>query len=378
MKWRIARAMVLTSLILSQINQDAQAIDLGPPGEEGSTGNPEVLGRKTFGTEDAVAEGTLNEGCLEYCPYTGVCIWLVCYGYSCEIETSEKIGHTSPDFVVASYTQPGETPWIEALEAYKDLNRSAAESVSGLFTEYAGKLVDGGMNWQDHDTNRQEEQELDTRERQRQLWFKEVNVIGNPLIDSHRELIESMDLYACPVDIDEFELVYSSEADGIAWRGYSPQTMLRAESWLPGSREVGTSWLTTWGSVHPRVGYLTGTEGPKVAAVTAQRAIDITTRENQPRVYTYPYDDLYPPNFRDPSDEQTDRWLMIHPAMEHQCYTFGQDPDYAVIDDGARNAEFEGYGYIYWSLVQCCEPVAGFYLFSIDIPPQCFSLSSFE
>jgi len=369
---KIASLVVSMLIALTLIPRGASAIDLGPPGERGSTGNTEVLGRTSFSTED-VAEGSVNEGCVEYCPYTGVCIWIVCTFFSCSVETSEKVGHTSPDFVVTSYMRSGESPWEEAKSAYGSASKEAVSTLTGLFTGIA-PMVDGGMNWKDHQVNEQDDDGLDTRERQRQLWFKETAVIGNPAIDVHREVIQSAGLHACPVDIDEFEPYFQSEFDAIAWRGLSPQTMLKWESWTPGAREIGQNWVVTWGSVHPRIGYLTGTEGPKVAAVTAQRAIDITTREDQMRVYRYPYDEVYPPNYRDPSDEKTDRWLMIHPAKEHKCYTFGQDQDYAVIDDGARNAEEEGYGYLYWSLVQCCEPLPGLLIATIDVPPVCVGL----
>ena len=365
------RLRSLPFLLLVLLSDGAVAVDWGTTGEQGSMSNPEVLGRRTFSTE-AVARGTINDGCLEYC-YTGVCVWVHCNPWTgCDYETSEKIGHTTPDFVVSSYRQPGENPWSEAKNAFGSTLEGIAQGIVGQFSPVT---VGGGMNWKDHEQQAMAEDPKDQREDQRQLWFKETSVIGNPVIDIHRELIEAVGLYACPVDIDEFEPYYQSEVDAIAWRGFSPQTMLRPESWVPGLREIGTSALFSWGSVHPRVGAVVGTEGPKVAAVAAQRAIDITTRKRQMRVYTYPYDDVYPPNYRSPSDEKTDRWLMIHPGMEHKCYTFGQDNDYAVIDEGARNSEFESFGYLYWPFVQCCEPVWGYVLVATyDISPVCVDL----
>lgn len=365
------KAIAYTIFVSVLLTSSAQAIDLGTTSEDGSKSNPEVLGRKSFSTED-VAIQSVNEGCLEYC-YTGVCIWVICDVYgNCDWETSEKVGHTTPDFVVSSYRHPGKNPWTEAKSAYGELAESAAQEITSSFIP---EMVGGGMNWSDHNLKDHTERPEERREDQRQLWFKEVAVIGNPAIDEHREIIESASLHACPVDFDEFEPYFQSEFDAIAWRGFSAQTMLRYESWLPGAREIGKSAIFSWGSVHPRVGQVTGTEGPKAAAVAAQRAIDIVTREDQMRVYNYPYDFVYPPNYRDPSNEATDKWLMVHPAKEHQCVTFGQDNDYAVIDDGARNSESENYGYIYWPFVECCVPVEGYILVgTIDITPICIDL----
>ena len=54
---------------------------------------------------------------------------------------------------------------------------------------------------------------------------------------------------------------------------------------IPGLREVGGFPLWTWGSVHPRTGWIVQASEPKAAAVLAQRAADIATRINQPHVY---------------------------------------------------------------------------------------------
>jgi hypothetical protein len=64
-----------------------------------------------------------------------------------------------------------------------------------------------------------------------------------------------------------------------------PLEMFYAASLIPGLREIGNWPLQTWGGVYPRTGWTTQAEEPKAAAVNAQRAGDIVTRDNQPHIY---------------------------------------------------------------------------------------------
>jgi len=81
--------------------------------------------------------------------------------------------------------------------------------------------------------------------------------------------------------------------------------------------------------------------------VTAQRAVDIATRAGQPHLYRQV------PGIPS-SNEQTDRWQMIHPKPELACRTFGRDRNYFEGRENHSGPTEGSYGWIYWPLHDCC------------------------
>ena len=297
-----------------------------------------------------IATAGNSEDCQEYC-FTGVCLWLICTPFGCEVETSAQIGHTAPDVVVSSYKEPGENPWSEMRVV---LEATAKASVSAQM----GALIDlpvygGGPNYPGRDTSHQEQR----GNKSRSLHFKETTVIGSPAT-AYRDALAATG-YVCPTKVEPFFPYFQSEFDALPWR-LGIAELLYPQSWIPGAREIGPWPLGTWGSVYPRHGFVTAVEAPKAAAVAAQRAIDIATREQQPHVY-----------FKvdiEESDEKTDRWQMISPVIDDECAPFGVvSEDYSP----GRVAEDEAYGFLYWPWYECCEPKPGVLIGVMDTPPIC-------
>jgi len=61
------------------------------------------------GVPEPVAPSVSSTSCLEY-QVVGVCYWLRCPSFGCNIRTSAKVRHYVPDAVVSSYPSTGENP----------------------------------------------------------------------------------------------------------------------------------------------------------------------------------------------------------------------------------------------------------------------------
>lgn len=298
------------------------------------------------------AEAALS--CVRWMP-VGMCFWLRCSIYECSVETSMKVGHFQPDAVVSSYNTVGENPWTEIRSALGSLQRSAAEDAlaTAVPIDSAGNRTEGGRGPRDH----------------RNLMFREADVIGHPA-GLLAEMLEGTS-YVCASETTAFYPYFLSAVDALAWRSAAPEVYYPASS-TPGLREVGQWPLYTWGSVYPRTGWVTQTDEPKAAAITAQRAGDIATRERQPHVYqaieanSSSDQRVWSPGPLTENDPGTGEWQMLLPAAESTCAVFGTNDLFAANSwGGGRVDEAGDYVWNLWRPYQCCE-VEGVFLFDIN------------
>ncbi len=86
-------------------------------------------------TTDAILGHTAAAlpSCLNWRP-VGVCLWLKCSIYECEVESSIKIAHNLPDLVVPVYNDVNEHPWPEMGAVLNTLQRNALEGILGQLT----------------------------------------------------------------------------------------------------------------------------------------------------------------------------------------------------------------------------------------------------
>lgn len=197
----------------------------------------------------------------------GLCFWLVCDWFECEIVVTPKFGSYHPDAVVAAYAQTGLTPWIEMRPVMAGLAAGASAVAGGL-----GAPVPFGGGEQ---VDRARDQEGS------RLLFREADLIGHPLGP-----LPAIPGLACPAPIVPFLPYYVSAVDGLGWRVPELEWLLYPSSLIPGLREIGHWPMNTWGPVHPRTGYLLTPDPAKAGAVAAQRAGDIVTRSGQfPHIY---------------------------------------------------------------------------------------------
>ena len=291
----------------------------------------------------------------------GLCFWLQCSWVSCEVESSLKIGHYNPDFVVSSYHELGRNPWRDMQAVLAKLQRNAANGVLGQLGNFvvgsAGRRTEGSEQRRDH----------------KNLVFREADVIGHPAL-----ALPVLGGVQCQSQAQAFMPYFLSAADALAWRQPAPEIFYPA-SVIPGLRELGDWPKQTWGSVFPRTGWSIQSEGPKAAALSAQRAGDIVTRHAQPHVYL-PLSDpeshtqrIWPPGALDERDDKTGYWQMLAPVVETDCQLFGKnDLDDAVSWSGDRVDEHGDYLWNLWRPYQCCERKGQLFLFDLnwlDYPP---------
>jgi integrating conjugative element protein (TIGR03756 family) len=291
-----------------------------------------------------IAERSLSFDCLDY-RIVGVCFYVVCTVLECHIETTARISHFLPDAVVSSYHRTGDNPWTDVAE-FANVESGIA---AGLLGAASGILVDGG--------HQREGRERADHENVR---FKETDVIGHPLASVTSALSDSG--YLCESEATSFMPYFLSTVDAIAWRTGITELLYPA-SYIPGLREIGTWPFNTWGSVHPRQGFLNTSEDPKAAAVCAQRAADIVTREAQPHVYQYLGGGdcgtgCAPPGPVLENDATRSKWQMLRPLPSSRCEVFGQNDALLPFSwaDGKQVDETEDYAWNLWRRYRCCIP----------------------
>jgi hypothetical protein len=79
----------------------------------------------------SLTASVLSPGCLDY-QVVGICFWLLCTQYGCEVHTSTKVRHFIPELVVSSYASTGDNPWTEMAALSSPV--SGAEGGGNLIT----------------------------------------------------------------------------------------------------------------------------------------------------------------------------------------------------------------------------------------------------
>ena len=308
---------------------------------------------RTTDIVEQTAEATF--ACMQWTP-VGLCFWLRCSWYECSVETSLKIGHYNPDFVVSSYNELGKNPWQDVQALLGSIQEAAANGILGRLAdvpvESAGNRTEGSADRRDH----------------KNLVFREADVIGHPF----QLLSGSYPQALCASQAEPFVPYFLSAVDAWSWRRAIPE-MLYLASLVPGMRELGNWPLQTWGPVHPRTGWTIQAEEPKAAALTAQRAGDIVTRERQPHIYRSLDEPrsgdqrIWPPGALVEADARTGTWQMLAPKPESDCAVFGlNDLDSASGWAGGRVDESGDYVWNLWRPYQCCEREGQLFLFDIN------------
>ncbi len=288
----------------------------------------------TFTTERLYTAAISNLNCLDYC-VVGLCFWLRCSPY-CSIETTLRASHRIPDLVVSTYNNVGENPWVEA----NVLSSAIGGSVSRAFG------LSGGHS--DTDSAPTASRGSETHS----LQFSEVDVFGG--IGSTYLQWADAALPVCDSPTSFLRPYYLSTVDWYPWRsGLTEQRYL--STFVPGLREIGT-----WGSVHPRMGFLIQAEEPKACAIFAQRAADIATRSRQPHIYS----STGGPATR----ERTDQWQSIQPRFGATCGPFGIDPNVSANKGSERGI----FAWQLWRRYSCCKDNPGaIFLFHISSERLC-------
>lgn len=241
----------------------------------------------------------------------GVCIWIVCTMFGCDIDVTIKIGHFNPD-VFVKVTNP------QGADRAEDPKRT------------------------------------DTQNRNHQnLIFQSAWVAGHPLTGR---------IY-CPSNTTAARPYFWSRLDEPTWR-WGGLDLLTLGAWVPGVHEIGDWPFNEWGHLYPRGGWMIQHSEPKSSAVVAQRVGDIITRSGEPHVYSsirgrpvFVEDQKLtwsPGGLVENSNEEG--WFqMMRPKVE-QCMVVGENDTTSVRGWGGGHVADNGeYFYALWRPYTCCE-----------------------
>ncbi|CAJ7950099.1 TIGR03756 family integrating conjugative element protein [Burkholderia pseudomallei] len=282
----------------------------------------------------ALIASVLSPDCLAW-RIVGVCYWLSCSAFGCTVQTSVKVRHYVPDAVVSSYNHTGSNPWAEV----------AFMSPAMPFAQDGG---DGTTN-QGHENNLAK--------------FKNADVIGHPGMVAFGRFARQFGM-TCPGAGVPFAPYMLSTFDVVAWRYGIPESVY-PESLTPGMREIGRRTAANlWGNVYPRSGFLHQVDDFESAAVVAQRAGDVVTRQGQPHVYqallAQSDDGYWPAGALIESDNDTGKWQALAPHMSSTCAVFPNTQAHEQATDGA-------YVWALWRPYACCKRAGQIFLGSSDV-----------
>lgn len=315
-------------------------------------------------TDDIVEATTTAAGdlaCLNF-RINGVCLYLVCTPVGCTVETSIQFRHFNPSLIVTSYNSLGESPWDESRNAFGALQVGANQGQFSILGVNPLSLAGGGKFSDDSQTREPEDSEPD---RSKHMVFKDAEVIGSP--GNILSIAGSLGLpVSCPpTDVFPFFPYFLSGLDAFAWRSGLTEIVF-PQTFIPGLREIGNFPFNTWGSVHPRQGFLNTPEDPKAGAVMAQRAADIATREFSPHVFIpvgsvpgqpAPGLNVFEPDPVLENDPENSTWQMLVPVTETTCDVFGTNDTANIINGFSTNRVSAGgdYAFALWRPYRCCE-----------------------
>lgn len=129
------------------------------PGQAKAQVSPDIIGTTTPKLLATTAAGFPS--CLAWRP-TGVCFFLKCSIWHCEIKTSIRVSHFVPDAIVSTYNDPANHPWTDVGKAF-----------SSILSKAGAKLVKSKLPLDGSAETARETKEIAT--------FKNSDAIGNPL-----------------------------------------------------------------------------------------------------------------------------------------------------------------------------------------------------
>ena len=289
--------------------------------------------------------------CLQW-RVSGTCFWLFCTWFSCEVRTSMRISHYSPDVVVSTWHDLKSHPWSDWGMALETQLLAAATSEVRAPIDAAGTRT-----------------RKDRRDQNK--MYRDADAIGFPLNLGSMAGGGDTTVF-CPNRVQAFQPYYTSMLDALFWRAMLPLEALRPEALIPGLREVGTWPLNSWGNVFPRDGNVTQQHSVKAAAVQSQRVGDIITGGGTPHLYIQlptggmDYINNYLVWLPSPLIEHqplTGTWQMVAPVPEPVCHAFGDNDSVlpASYGDG-KTSSSAGYIFNLWRPYSCCSQAGQVFL----------------
>ena len=216
----------------------------------------------------ASIRGLINPQCLNLC-VTGVCTYLQCSPVGCRIVTRPHLRHRLPDLVVTAWSGHGHPLFglKQVLAQWAKLWQISHGGGTRQFFDIGGGSDVSG----------------------RRRRFVEADVIGNPFLALLPNVV-------CKPSGFPLRVHYSSVLDHFLWRSgltdlyevgqrYFGDAEQRSNAWIEifpnGGQSIGNPnhpnhpTKASWGSLLPRIGFISAVSTKKSLAVAALRALDV-------------------------------------------------------------------------------------------------------
>ena len=289
------------------------------------------------------ANQAFNFACVDY-QAVGMCLWLRCTLFGCNVESSIKVRHYIPDLVVQVYSDSKEMPLSDVDSIIPDAELEIGGETLRLRT--------GGVNTTPGSEHRNTSRKL-----------RSADAFGNPLSAIFSNVFGGLG-YVCSGGVSTpYEPYFMSSTDHVAWRLSIPE-MAYPQS-LNLFDNLRSSRTGTWGNLYPRNGYIQQSDDYKASAVIAQRVGDIVTRSGQPHVYkeltARRRAGYWPPGALNAGDKRTGKWQMLLPRNQNSCKTFPSDNSISSSD----RSPYGSYVWNLWRPYACCQRAGQFFLTDI-------------
>ena len=274
-----------------------------------------------------IVTGTVGcEQCTDW-KISGVCYWLMCTNFGCNVETSARVSHYIPDLVIASFN--GDSP-LRELASY-------SAPTDGVLTSEPSHN-DSAAN------------------------FKNIEVIGNPATLVYQQIWNTTGMM-CESQATAFMPYYlssfSESLPGINWNSNLAEQALAV---VHLNDRVGIL-----GNLYPRCGWTVQPDDVGAAALTTVRAAHVVTRQTQPHVYV-PVNDqckqspCWPPGELEVGDTDTGKFQMLWPETQDSATALTPGFGDRNWSRGKYNLE-QQYAWAFWRPYSCCKP-KGLFLYA--------------
>ncbi len=307
---------------------------------------------------------TADSSCLDYC-FEGVCFFLDCEVWppSCSINTSLRVSHKNPDFVVSAYPDLGGNPWEEFTSMWGDIQQDMGQEV----VSWIGAPADITGGGEAVTTTEQEP----TKEQTNSTTFKEVDVVGY-----YYDFSDYDEEYFCGSNTTAFTPHYTSALDGYLWRTGTTDVLYTLMVFW---ESIGIPYFKEWGGIYWRTGFIKQLNPAKANAVLSMRAAHIASRSGETRIYWPATGDPDTDQrfFRTPGGIEADGsngsvWQMIAPKKDDGCYVFDDiaesEPTAGDTWSSGRWSDNQSSSvYTVWRPYECCKKKDDVYIFSVQV-----------
>ncbi|MCG9576700.1 TraU family protein [Vibrio tubiashii] len=292
-----------------------------------------------------ISTATMMPQCVEW-RVTGMCFWMTCTPFGCSFDSSMKVTHWNPDYVVEVKSDVEESP----------MGYTAA--TSELFSEVGSEVMsmmgfpNNGLESSSTGSNNSKNSGGNASSN---LRFYDAAVVGNPALLQYSTTYGTAfgSIGWCESPATPLQVYYDSLLDAFEWR------VGMFEAWnatISFPHLIGPTGIDTYGDLYPRIGATTQPSPYKAASTLAYRAAHIVTSGSGSHATLSTLPPFSTTNHSWPvlpMSNFTTRWSNIKPTPTVSCQTMATNMQH-YIEEASIHSEQENYLKMGWSQYTCC------------------------